>query len=103
MAQQTQMKSMPKTYIADALGTKCLRKRKEMLKVLEALAELALEEVTNNGMFTIPGIVTIKKRYKPARKAGKKIFCGKVLNISPKPGYSVVKAFPLFAFKKQLP
>ena len=92
---------MAKSTLADALGAKCMQRRKEILKVLEALAEVAIDEVKNKGKFTIPGIVMMKKRYKAPRKAGKKIAFGKVIDFPAKDGYNVVKAFPVNAFKSQ--
>ena len=63
------VKSMPKSAIADALGEACEKKRSEVSKVLEALADLASKEV-KKGKFTIPGVCMIKTRHKPATKAG---------------------------------
>merc|ERR1719265_297474 len=95
-------KAMPKSAIADALGAACEKKRAEMSKALEALAELAAKEVKGTGKFTIPGVCMIKTRHKPATKAGKRICFGKEMKVKAKPARTVVKAFALSALKKSV-
>merc|ERR550514_1566454 len=96
------VKAMPKSAVADALGTACEAKRSEMSKVLEALAELAAKEVKGTGKFTIPGVCMIKKRHKPARKAGKRMAFGKEVKVKAKPARNVVKAFAVAALKNSV-
>merc|ERR1739848_427185 len=93
------VKSMPKSAIADALATACEKKRSEMTKALEALAELAEKETKSTGKFTIPGICMIKTRHKKARKAGKRMAFGKEVKVKAKPARTVVKAFAPKALK----
>ena len=102
MAKIAKTRGIAKKYIADALGAKCMQRRKEMLKVLDALAEVTIDEMKNNRKFTIPGIVMMKTHYKAPRKAGKKIAFGKVIDVPAKDEYTVVKAFPASALKSQL-
>merc|ERR1719198_1143184 len=94
------VKSIPKSGIADALGTACEKKRSEMSKVLDALAELAGKEVKGTGKFTIPGVCMIKTRHKPATKAGKRMAFGQEIRVKAKPARTVVKAFAVSALKK---
>merc|ERR1719408_442979 len=83
------VKAMAKSAIADALGAACEKKRSEMSKVLEALAELATKEVKGTGKFVIPGICMIKTRHKPATKAGKRMAFGKEVKVKAKPARTV--------------
>merc|ERR1719359_2020939 len=94
-------KAMPKGAIADALATACEKKRSEMAKALEALAELAEKEVKGTGKFVIPGVCMIKTRHKPATKAGKRIAFGQEIKVKAKPARTIVKAFPVAALKQQ--
>ena len=96
------VKAMPKSAIADALGAACEKKRSEMSKALEALAELAGKEVKGTGKFTIPGVCIIKTRHKPATKAGKRMAFGKEVRCKAKPARTVVKAFAVSALKKSV-
>ena len=96
------VKSMAKSAIADAVGAACEKKRSEVSKVLDALADLAGKEVKGTGKFTIPGVCMIKKRYKPATKAGKRMAFGELVKVKAKPARNVVKAFALAALKKSV-
>merc|ERR1719421_2476279 len=93
------VKSMPKSGIADVMAAACEKKRSEMSKVLDELAE---KEVKGTGKFTIPGICMIKKRFKPARKAGKRMAFGKEVKVKAKAAHNVVKAFAVSALKKSV-
>merc|ERR1719390_602442 len=94
------VKSMAKSAIADAVGAACEKKRSEMSKVLDALAELAGKEVKGTGKFTIPGVCMIKTRHKPATKAGKRMAFGQEIRVKAKPARTVVKAFAVAAIKQ---
>ena len=50
---------MTKGQLAIALSSLCDQKMKDMLKILKALQEIALEDVKTKGHFTIPGIAMI--------------------------------------------
>merc|ERR1719218_388225 len=93
------VKSIGKGAIADALATACEKKRSEMAKVLDALAELAAKETKSTGKFTIPGVCMVKTRHKPARKAGKRMAFGKEIKVKAKAAHPVVKAFAVKALK----
>merc|ERR1719160_1953777 len=96
------VKAMPKSAIADALGTACDKKRSEVSKGLEALAELAGKEIKSTGKFPIPGVAIIKTRHKPARKAGKRMAFGKEVKVKAKAAHTVVKAVAVSALKQSV-
>merc|ERR1712000_373250 len=96
------VKAMPKSAIADALGAACEKKRSEVSKILDALAELAGKEVKGTGKFVIPGVCMIKTRHKPATKAGKRLMFGQEGKVKAKPARTVVKAFAVSALKKSV-
>merc|ERR1711903_134526 len=95
-------KSMPKSAIADALGAACEKKRSEVSKVLDALAELAEKEVKGTGKFTIPGVCMIKTKHKAATKAGKRMMFGQEMKVKAKKARTIVKAFAVSALKKSV-
>merc|ERR1711981_1497631 len=99
MGMKKGVKSMAKSAIADAVGAACEQKRSEVSKILDALAELAGKEVKSTGKFTIPGICMIKKRHKPATKAGKRMAFGKEIRVKAKPARNVVKCFTVKALR----
>ena len=94
-------KGMSKSHIAAALSAMCGHKMTDMLKVLDALMQIATEEVKNNGKFTIPGVVMIKKRYKPGRSAGKVYVFGQQVDLKAKAGHNVIKAFVIRTLKNK--
>ena len=55
-------RGMSKCQLAIAISAICDRKKTDMVKVLETLQEIAIEEVMNKGHFTIPRIVKIKAK-----------------------------------------
>lgn len=95
-------KGISKSHIAKALSAKCGHKQKDMVKVLDALMEIATEEVKTHGKFTIPGIVMVKKRYKPGRSAGKVMLIGKQYDVKAKAGHNVIKAFVINPLKSNV-
>merc|ERR1712080_724809 len=94
------VKAMPKGGIADALATACEKKRSEMTKVLDALAEIVHKEIKSTGKFKLPGVCMVKTRHKPARKAGKRMAFGKEVRVKAKAACTVVKAFAVKALKE---
>merc|ERR1719198_927897 len=87
------VKSIPKSGIAEAIAEETELKKPDVSKVLDALAEIATEQVTKAGKFTIPGIVMLKKKVKPARKAGKKLMFGKEVKVKAAKAKTIVKAY----------
>jgi len=95
-------KSLSKGAIADALGAACEKKRSEVVKALDALADLIAKEVKGTGKFTLPGVCMIKTRHKPATKAGKIMAFGKEVKRKARPARTIVKAFAVSALKKSV-
>mmetsp|Transcript_80910 Transcript_80910/g.143307 ORF Transcript_80910/g.143307 Transcript_80910/m.143307 type:complete len:107 (-) Transcript_80910:46-366(-) len=90
--------SISKSGIAEKIMEAVEMKKSDALKVLDALAEIGTAEV-KKGKFTIPGLVMIKTKLKPATKAGKKVMFGKEVKVKAKKAKTVVKAFPVAALK----
>merc|ERR1712137_29181 len=94
-------KAMTKGALAAALETENVKKS-VISKLLGALAEVGTTEVKKTGVFTIPGLVRIKTKKKPATKAGKKMMFGQEVVVKAKPAKTVVKAFPVAALKSAI-
>merc|ERR1712226_482943 len=94
--------AMSKTGIAAALAAATEQKPAVVKKVLDSLVGVATKEVKKNGKFTLPGLVMIKTRVKPATKAGKRVMFGKETVVKAKPAKTIVKAFCVSALKKSI-
>merc|ERR1719229_2200133 len=92
-------KAMTKGALADALATGTEVKKSQCTKLLDSLAKIATAEVKKAGLFTVPGLCTIKTRTKPATKAGKREMFGKVVVVKAKPAKTIVKAYCVAALK----
>merc|ERR1711998_687515 len=99
---KTGVKAMTKSAIAAALATEHELKTKTAAKNIDSLSEMASAEVSKTGIFTIPGLVRIKTRTKPATKAGKREVFGKICMVKAKPARTIVKAFPVAALKSSV-
>merc|ERR1712224_274263 len=73
--------SMPKSAIAAAIADNTEMKKSDVSKVLVALTGVATAQVSKAGKFSIPGLVMLKKKTKPARAAGKKLMFGKEVHV----------------------
>merc|ERR1719270_2726757 len=93
--------AMSKSAIVTELATATELKGAEVKKVLDSFTAVATKEVKKSGKFTIPGLVMVKTRTKPATKAGKREVFGKVVMVKAKPATKVVKAFCVAALKKR--
>ena len=92
---------MTKGALTEAVATACEMKKKDVVKALASIAEIATAEVKKSGVFTLPGLFRIKLRKKPATKAGKREIFGKMCVVKAKPARTIVKAFPVAALKKE--
>merc|ERR1719360_432855 len=92
--------ALSKSGIAEAIATATELKKSDCVKVLTSLAEVGAKEVKKTGKFTLPGLVMVKTRLKPATKAGKREIFGKMQMVKAKPAKTVVKAFCVAALKK---
>merc|ERR1712066_105080 len=95
-------KSMTKSALVNELSEKTELNRKTCDSILQCLAAVTEREVKKTGKITIPGVVMLKTRRKPATKAGKREVFGKVVLVKAKPAKTIVKAFPVAAIKKAL-
>merc|ERR1711870_90216 len=95
-------KAMTKSAMAKAIAEEHEIKQSVASGIINSLAEIGAKEVTSTGKFTIPGLVMIKTRTKPATKACKKEIFGKMCTIKAKPAKTVVKAFAVAALKKSV-
>merc|ERR1712076_195657 len=93
---------LSKSGIAAALAEATEQKPAVVKQVLDSLVQVATGQVKKNGKFTIPGLVMIKTRVKPATKAGKREMFGKVQMVKAKPAKTVVKAFCVATLKRSI-
>merc|ERR1719214_241774 len=96
------MKAMSKGAVTKAIATERELKQKQCSAVLNSLVAIGTNEVKKTGIFTIPGLCRIKTRTKPATKACVKMIFGKETKVKAKPAKTVVKAFPVATFKRQI-
>merc|ERR1711918_278196 len=94
------VKAMSKSGMADSIASSLSLKRRDVTKVMGALAELGSKEVKSVGKFAIPGLCMIKTKKKPATKAGVRLMFGKEVKVAAKPAKTVVKAFCNAKLKK---
>ena len=77
------MARMTQTEIIGRLAEACGCKRSDVKSMFDALAQLATEEVRQNGEFTVPGFGKLKKTQRKARE-GRNPATGAVINIPAK-------------------
>merc|ERR1711924_149887 len=99
-AMKAGVRAMSKSSMADSVASTLSLKRRDVTKVMGALAELGSKEVKSVGKFAIPGLCIIKTRKKPATKAGTRLMFGKEVKVAAKPAKTVVKAFCNAKIKK---
>ncbi len=97
---------MTKTQILSELAEKTDLSKKQVAAVFDELAILINRHIKKGavGEFTLPGLLKIKTRKKPATKARKGInpFTGEETVFKAKPASTVVKALPLKALKEMV-
>jgi nucleoid DNA-binding protein len=97
-------RSKSETYLALANATGLTRK--QVASVIDGLAGIVREELGKKGpgIFTIPGLLKIKRVTKPATKErwGKNPFTGQEQLFKAKPARNVVKAQPLKSLKEMV-
>merc|ERR1711948_91368 len=96
------VKAMTKTGIAKAIAEKHELKASVAAKIINVLSGIATKEVQTVGKFTVPKLLTVKSRTKPATKAGKKMMFGELKTVKAQPAKTVVKAFPAAFLKKSI-
>ena len=97
--------ALTQTQLADAVAERAGLSRSEAKKVLTALEEVVLDEVSNAEKVKIGGIVQLNVRVKPATKErqGRNPATGEEITIGPKPASVTVRARPLAKVKNALP
>jgi nucleoid DNA-binding protein len=90
--------------IADSTGLS----RKEVAGVFEAMGGLIRKDLGSRGpgVFTVPGLMKIKRIHKPARPARKGVpnpfKPGELMDVPAKPARKVVKVLPLKSLKEMV-
>jgi nucleoid DNA-binding protein len=100
---KSKAKAMTKSALITALADQTELTRKEVRAVLEELTNMAIANLSAGGpeVFTLPGLVKIRLRERPARpeREGINPRTGEKIMIPAKPAHKVVKATPLKALK----
>jgi nucleoid DNA-binding protein len=93
-----------KGQILNAIAGSTGLSKREVGDVMNTLTDLVGHDLAAAGIFTLPGVVKMQVRKKPATKARKGInpFTGQEIMIKAKPATNVVRARPLKALKDQL-
>merc|ERR1719387_1017163 len=96
------VKAMPKSGMVEALAAKSDLDKKTISGLLDAFVDLATAEAKKTGKFTIPGLVMLKTRIRPARKAGTSMAFGKKIKVKARKACKIVKAFCTSALKQSI-
>ena len=102
----TSNKARTKTQIIGEIADSTGLSRKEVSGVFDAMSGLIKKDLSNRGpgMFTVPGLLKIKKVHKPRRAARKGVnpFTGQEMMFKAKPAHSVIRARPLKNLKEMV-
>ena len=97
---------MTKSAILNEIAESTELTRKQVQGVFDELSSLIHRHIKKGGAgeFTLPGLLKIKTKKKPATKARKGInpFTGEEMMFKAKPASTVVKALPLKALKEMV-
>ncbi|MBI3410037.1 MAG: HU family DNA-binding protein [Planctomycetes bacterium] len=100
------VKSATKSEIFLELAKRTDLSRKQVALVFDELANYIKQQVgkKGSGIFTVPGLLKIKRVEKPATKErmGRNPQTGETIMIKAKPKRTVVKAYPLKALKEMV-
>lgn len=103
MAKQAAAKALSKTQVLTAIAEETGLSKKDVGNVVEALAGLVSSQLSKKGpgIFTIPGLVKLKVRVKPAQPAGmrKNPFTGEMKMSPAKPASRAVRVTALKKLK----
>lgn len=103
-AKTTEIKPRTKTQIFGDISTDTGLSRKEVASVFECMAKMIKKDLGNRGpgVFTVPGLMKVKKKIVPKRPARKNVFLpllNETRDIPAKPARKAVKVTPLKALK----
>jgi nucleoid DNA-binding protein len=101
------VKSMTKSAVYQELASSTNLSRKQVAEVFDALAQLIKRELGKKGpgIFTVPGLLKLKLRKRPATKAGTRpnpFKPGEMMAVKARPATNVVKALPLKSLKESV-
>ena len=96
---------LTQTQLADEVAQRAGASRADAKRLLAALEEVILEEISNAEKVKIGGVVQVEVRVRAATKArpGRNPATGEEITISAKPASVVVKARPLAKAKAAAP
>jgi len=105
-ATRTDVKARTKSQVFTDIADQTGLSRKEIASVFDAMGGLIKKDLGGRGpgIFTVPGLMKIKKINKPAVKArkGTNPFTGEEMMFKAKPARSVVKVQPLKNLKEMV-
>ncbi len=96
---------LTQTQLADEVANRAGLTRAEAKRVLDALEQVVLDQISNADKVKIGGVVQLDVRVRPATKArpGRNPATGEEITISAKPASVTVKARPLAKAKAAAP
>lgn len=106
-AATTECKPRTKTQIIAGIADDTGLSRKEVVSVFDAMSGMIKKDLGRRGpgVFTVPGLMKVKKKIVPRRPARKNVFLpllGETRDIPAKPARKAVKVTPLKALKEMV-
>ncbi len=102
----TEIKPRTKSQILSDIAESTELSRKQVAGVFDAMGGLIKKDLGSRGpgIFTVPGLMKIKRIHKPATKAreGVNPFTGQTMMFKAKPARNVVKVLPLKGLKQMV-
>lgn len=99
-------KAMTKSQVLSTIAEHTELSKKQVVAVLDSLHTVIVDQLGKKGpgVFTLPGLLKLKIRNKPATKAreGTNPFTGEKMMFSAKPASKTVRANALKAFKEAI-
>jgi nucleoid DNA-binding protein len=103
---ENRVKAASKTVMFQEIATTTGLSKKQVASVFEALTKYIEKELGKKGpgVFTIPGLLKIKRVKKPATKArqGRNPKTGEPMTIAAKPARTIVKPYALKSLKEMV-
>jgi hypothetical protein len=106
-AKTTEVKPRTKTQIMSDISNDTGLTRKEVASVFDCMSKMIKKDLGNRGpgVFTVPGLMKVKKKIVPRRPARKNVFLpllGEYRDLPAKPARKAVKVTPLKALKEMV-
>lgn len=108
VSKTAEVKPRTKSQILGDIAESTGLSRKEVAGVFEAMGGLIKKDLSSRGpgIFTVPGLMKIKRIHKPARPARKNVpnpfKPGEFMDVPAKPARRVVKVLPLKGLKEMV-